>query len=67
MRVLLEFRPFCLSFSEFDAGNVRICGLLEGESYSRIYGSVWKVTSFFEMGSRSMGRYPQNLPDRAWS
>ena len=40
MRVLLEFGPFCLLFFKLTAGLIRIRVLLEGESYSRIYGNL---------------------------
>ena len=38
MRVLLEFGPFCLMFFKFSASLIRMGGLFEGGSLSRIYG-----------------------------
>ena len=41
MRVLLEIEHFCLLFFKLSVGLIRIQVLLEGESYSRIYGRLY--------------------------
>ena len=55
MRLLLEIVSFCLLNLTIIAGLIRIRGLLEGEPYSRIYGTTqFRVSSPFQSRSQAV-------------